>query len=93
MPVQRIELVPGNPPTAKPNSQGLSKRAADTVKWHSNSSNWSVDFEGDSPFAGHHFSPSNPDSGPIRADANNGQYTYSITVDGAQADPMIIINP
>ncbi|MEJ2010506.1 MAG: hypothetical protein P8Z30_20530 [Acidobacteriota bacterium] len=93
MPVRPIQLNSGNPPTAQPPSQGISKSAGDSVRWQSSSNNWSVDFEGNSPFEGRHFSPSNPESGPITVNPGNTQYKYSITVDGVKADPTIIVNP
>jgi len=48
---------------------------------------------GATPFEGQRFSHSNNASGPIRPNASDKEYSYTIRMNGSSADPTIIVNP
>ncbi|HET7101981.1 MAG TPA: hypothetical protein VFJ52_12585 [Terriglobia bacterium] len=88
----RIEIIPGsngNPPTVDQPTVSVSKGNGDRVHWWSQSHDWAVVFDGDTPFEHHYFSPCNPGNKEITA--GEGSYKYTIFIDGNCADPMIIV--
>ncbi len=91
-PAKKIEIIPargGNPPTVDQPSVTLSKGKKEQVKWWSRSKDWVVVFEGATPFDLHYYGPHNPGNRKITGSVKG--YKYSIYVDGASADPMIIL--
>jgi hypothetical protein len=91
-----ITPVPGGDPNVVPNSFLLSKKSKDTVRFECTEPNavWSVEFDpSNCPFGQHHFDQLTPDSGPVRGNAAEKQYKYTVMVSGRRVDPGVVVNP
>jgi hypothetical protein len=90
----RVEIKPGNPPTADPYVLDISKKGADRVEWSSKVKDWAVVFEGLSPFKRLYFIPGQHQSGNIVVDSGPTEYSYTVYVNGKKSNsPQIKISP
>lgn len=86
----KIEIIPGTPPTVDQPTVRISKKNKDKVEWWSRSKDWVVVFDTDTPFELHYYCPCNPGNKDVIGAYDS--YKYTIYVDGNSADPIIIVD-
>ncbi len=90
-----VTIKPAHPITVTPDPAVISKSEGDQIEWvcPACTSGFSVHFPKGSPFASGIFNQKNPKSGKVRADAAEGLYHYTVTVNGHTLDPGVKVSP
>ncbi len=87
-----VTIKPGDPPTVDPFEVHVSKKRKDEVIWESNGAPFVVRFDAETPFDSDRFDHAQSRSGPVRGNAEEKRYKYTVETGGGIVDPDTIVD-